>query len=94
MAINWIQTRQRPTHPKLKYERAMIKRSLSIHGHRTSLALEAEFWQVIDEAVALSGKSFAGFIRDLDDIRTTGGTDQNLASYLRVWVLKRVQDIA
>lgn len=71
--------------------RAMIKRSLSIHGHRTSLALEAEFWNVIDDAVEQSGKSFARFIRDLDDVRTAGGTDQNLASYLRVWVLKKVQ---
>ena len=69
----------------------MIKRSLSIHGHRTSLALEAEFWEVIDKAVEQSGKSFARFIRDLDDERTQNGTEQNLASYLRVWVLKRVQ---
>jgi len=70
----------------------MIKRSLSIHGHRTSLALEAEFWDVIDEAVKQSGKSFARFIRDLDDIRTEGGTEQNLASYLRVWVLRHIQN--
>ena len=69
----------------------MIKRSLSIHGHRTSLALEAEFWAVIDKAVEQSGTSFARFIRDLDDERTQNGTEQNLASYLRVWVLKRVQ---
>jgi len=69
----------------------MIKRSLSIHGHRTSLALEAEFWDVIDAAVEQSGKSFARFIRDLDDVRTSDGINQNLASYLRVWVLKRVQ---
>ena len=69
----------------------MIKRSLSIHGHRTSLALEGEFWEVIDAAVTESGKSFAGFIRELDDTRTQNGTDQNLASYLRVWVLNEVQ---
>jgi len=70
----------------------MIKRSLSIHGHRTSLALEAEFWDVIDVAVAESGKSFARFIRDLDDIRTENRLNQNLASYLRVWVLTEVQN--
>jgi len=69
----------------------MIKRSLSIHGHRTSLALEAEFWDVIDAAVEQSGKSFARFIRELDDVRTENGTQQNLASYLRVWVLNEVQ---
>ncbi|WP_026941849.1 ribbon-helix-helix domain-containing protein [Hellea balneolensis] len=69
----------------------MIKRSLSIHGHRTSLALEAEFWAIIDSAVSVSGKSFARFIQDLDDLRTENRTQQNLASYLRVWVLKRLQ---
>lgn len=70
----------------------MIKRSLSIHGHRTSLALEAEFWDIIDKAVVESGKSFAGFIRELDDLRIETGLNQNLASYLRVWVLKNLQD--
>lgn len=55
------------------------------------MALEAEFWEVIDAAVAQSGKSFAGFIRELDDIRSESGTSQNLASYLRVWVLKKIQ---
>jgi len=69
----------------------MIKRSLSIHGHRTSLALEAEFWAVIDTAVSEGEKSFARFIRDLDDQRIENRSPQNLASYLRVWVLKRVQ---
>lgn len=58
------------------------------------MALEAEFWEVIDSAVKESGTSFARFIRDLDDIRTESGTDQNLASYLRVWVLKRLQEQA
>ena len=71
----------------------MIKRSLSIHGHRTSLALEAEFWDVIDAAVTDSGASFARFIRELDDERIKSGTPQNLASYLRVWVLKKIQNI-
>jgi len=70
----------------------MIKRSLSIHGHRTSLALEAEFWDVIDKAVAESEKSFARFIRDLDDVRIESCITQNLASYLRVWVLKKLQE--
>jgi len=70
----------------------MIKRSLSLHGHRTSLALEAEFWEIIDQAVTDSGKSFARFIRDLDDDRTQSQTRQNLASYLRVWALKSLHN--
>ena len=73
----------------------MIKRSISLYGHQTSLALELEFWAVIDTAVAASGKSFARFIRDLDDERLKSGsnvaTPKNLASYLRVWTLSYVQ---
>jgi len=73
----------------------VIKRSLSIYGHSTSLALEAEFWAEIDVAVVQSGLSFSAFIRARDDDRmaqlaSEGGT-QNLASYLRVWVLNHIK---
>ena len=27
----------------------LAKRSLTLHGHRTSLALEPEFWEVLEE---------------------------------------------
>lgn len=65
----------------------MEKRSLSIHGHRTSLSLETEFWKVLDSEVTKSGKSFASFISELDDKRSSTEVKQNLASYLRVWLL-------
>ena len=67
---------------------SLEKRSITLHGHRTSVAIETEFWQVIDQAVATSRKSFAAFICDLDDERVSEGPTQNLASYLRVWALK------
>ena len=70
----------------------MKKRSLSIYGHSTSLALEAEFWEHIDAAVAQSGQSFAAFIRARDDERMASAPDQGLASYLRVWALGYVQN--
>jgi len=70
----------------------MIKRSISIYGHSTSLALEAEFWAVIDKAVSQSGRSFSAFIREQDDERMRAGGAQNLASYLRVWALIHVQN--
>ena len=69
----------------------MQKRSLSLHGHRTSLALEPEFWDETEKAVTESGLSFAAFITQLDDQRITERARQNLASYLRVWVVKRLQ---
>ena len=53
----------------------MKKRSISLYGHQTSVALEAEFWAVIDAAVAQNGQSFASFIRERDDERMEGGPE-------------------
>ena len=69
----------------------MKKRSISLYGHQTSVALEAEFWAVIDAAVEQSGQSFASFIRERDDERMEGGPTRNLASHLRVWCLGAIQ---
>ncbi len=69
----------------------MKKRSISLYGHQTSVALEAEFWAVIDTYVTLNGDSFASFIRTRDDERMEGGPTRNLASHLRVWCLGSVQ---
>ena len=69
----------------------MKKRSISLYGHQTSVALEPEFWAVIDKAVEDSGQSFASFIRTRDDERMEGGPTRNLASHLRVWCLGAVQ---
>ena len=67
------------------------KRSLSIHGHRTSISLEPEFWAVIDEAANARKQSIAGFITRLDDRRTVQDSAYGLAAYLRLWVLRYVQ---
>ena len=72
----------------------MKKRSISLYGHQTSVALEAEFWAVIDTAVAESGQSFASFIRARDDERMEGGPTRNLASHLRVWCLGHIRQKA
>ena len=69
----------------------MQKRSLSIHAHRTSIALEVEFWDVIDEAVAGDGRSLAAFITALDDERTDADSPHSLASYLRLFALNFAQ---
>lgn len=48
---------------------ALLKRSLSLHGHRTSLALEPEFWAVVDAYADAANKSLAGLIAEIDDNR-------------------------
>ena len=64
------------------------KRSVSLSGHATSVALEPEFWDVIDSAVKTEARSFAGLINKIDAARAPG---QPLSSACRVWALKRVQ---
>ncbi len=67
-------------------ERHLRKRSFQLPGHRTSVALEAEFWVVLDAAAARRGRSLAGLVTEIDMARA--GTDRPLASALRVFALE------
>ncbi len=65
----------------------LVKRSISLHGHRTSLALEPEFWQQVDGIARQRNRSLAALIAEIDDNRDP---DDALSSSVRVWVLKSV----
>lgn len=67
---------------------ALVKRSISLHGHRTSVALEPDFWAVIDAEVNRQERSLAGFVARIDDERDP---EDPLSSALRVWALRHVQ---
>jgi predicted DNA-binding ribbon-helix-helix protein len=60
------------------------KRSVLLTGHATSLALEPEFWAVLDEMAAGQGLSLAALIGRIDETRGARG----LASACRVAALK------
>jgi predicted DNA-binding ribbon-helix-helix protein len=62
------------------------KRSFSIAGHRTSIALEPEFWAVLEKEARAKKIALAALIARIDANRA----DRNLASALRVHVLNRV----
>ena len=63
------------------------KRSLSLNGHRTSIALEPEFWREIDLIAQASGLSLAASIASID----AGRGDRPLASALRLAVLSHLK---
>lgn len=65
----------------------LLKRSVSLHGHRTSVALEPQFWAVLDDAASSRKKSLASLIAEIDDTRDP---DDPLSSALRVWALEQV----
>lgn len=65
----------------------MEKRSLSITGHRTSIALEPEYWLALETMAAQSSLTLAGLIRQIDENRQT----TNLSSATRLAVLSWYQ---
>ena len=66
----------------------MQKRSLTIAGHRTSIALEPEFWEALEAVAARRGLRLVALIEELD----RGREGPNLSSALRVAVLRQMQE--
>lgn len=67
-----------------------VKRSFAIKGHRTSISLEAQFWDALKEAAGEDGKPLAQLISEIDDGRGTAG----LSSAVRIWLLARYRERA
>ncbi|MFZ5721118.1 MAG: ribbon-helix-helix domain-containing protein [Pseudomonadota bacterium] len=63
------------------------KRSVLLSGHATSIALEPEFWAVLDDMAAQRGSSLAALIVSID----RGRGDRPLASACRVAALRHAQ---
>lgn len=61
----------------------VIKHSLSIAGHRTSVSLEAAFWQELKAIAARRGVGIAALVGEID----AGRREANLSSAIRVFVL-------
>ena len=66
----------------------MEKRSLSIAGHRTSLALEPAFWAGLEAMAQARRTTVPQMIREID----TGREGANLSSAVRVAVLAFYRD--
>ncbi|WP_158742099.1 ribbon-helix-helix domain-containing protein [Acidisphaera sp. L21] len=60
------------------------KRSVSLAGHRTSVALEPEFWAALVNAAEQRGQSLAGLVTEIDAARDPA---RPLSSALRVFAL-------
>ena len=58
------------------------KRSITIHGHRTSVSLEEPFWTILQSIATQRGLSLASLVQIIDKER-----DGGLSSALRLFVL-------
>ena len=61
-----------------------VKRSITIASHRTSLSLEPEFWDALNQLAETRSLSLAALVAAIDEAR--GQT--NLSSALRVEILR------
>jgi predicted DNA-binding ribbon-helix-helix protein len=66
---------------------AVVKRSVAIAGHRTSVSLEPPFWDALKEIAAERALSVQALIGDID----AGRGAANLSSAIRVFVLREVR---
>ncbi len=66
---------------------SLKKRSFAIAGHRTSVALEPEFWAVLERDAERAKTSLAALIARIDSARGA----RPLASALRLYALAAVQ---
>jgi len=66
----------------------MRKHSVVIAGHRTSVSIEAPFWEALKEIARRRGISLNRLITGIDERRA-----ENLSSAIRVYVLAELREL-
>ena len=67
---------------------ALVKRSVVIGGHKTSISLEDAFWGALKEIAQAQGASLAQTLTEIDTTRQ----QNNLSSAIRLFVLGHIRD--
>ena len=67
---------------------SVIKRTVMVGGHKTSISLEDEFWSGLKEIARAQGASMAQILTEIDTTRQ----QKNLSSAIRLFVLGHVHD--
>jgi predicted DNA-binding ribbon-helix-helix protein len=65
----------------------VVKRSVVISGHKTSVSAEAEFWNALKDIAASQDRRVSDLVTDIDKTRQA----KNLSSAIRVFVLDHFQ---
>ena len=66
---------------------AVLKRSIAVDGHKTSVSLEDEFWQGLRDIAWERRKTLSDLLASIDADRTT-----NLSSAIRLFILRHYRD--
>jgi predicted DNA-binding ribbon-helix-helix protein len=66
-----------------------VKRSITIAGHPTSIALEPVFWAALEAEATARALPLSALVADIDAQRLTAPAPPNLASAIRCWLFSR-----
>ena len=66
---------------------AVVKRSIIINGHKTSVSLEDAFWKSVREIAVARGSTMSTLVGSINSERGQG----NLSSAIRLFVLRHYQ---
>ena len=69
---------------RLMMKSLVVKRSIVLAGHKTSVSLEDEFWSALKEVAAHRGMTISEVVRETDTQRQ----HSNLSSAIRLLVLE------
>ena len=67
---------------------SLLKKSFTIGNHRTSISLEPEFWDALEIKAKEQDVSLSKLVLKIDNEKPKDYN--NLASYIRIWVLKKL----
>ena len=73
-----------------KIEGKIIKKSIRIGNHRTSISIENEFWSELENEAKNQKLSMNKLILRIDTQRPKDYC--NLSSYIRVWILQKLKN--
>lgn len=68
---------------------AVKKHSVVIHGHKTSVSIEDEFWDALVKLADDSMFTIGQMVRMIDKERQGAAANYNLSSAIRVFLFKR-----
>ncbi len=67
---------------------SVVKRSIVIDGHKTSVSLEDAFWSGLKEIARAEGATLSETVAEIDETRRQG----NLSSAIRLFVLEHTRN--
>lgn len=67
---------------------SLLKKSFTIGNHRTSISLEQEFWDALEIKAKERDVSLSKLVLKIDNEKPKDYN--NLASYIRIWVLRKI----